>query len=212
MNRSNHMTRRLALATAMAALAFTAIGCGSDDDSSTTTPTDEPAAVEDTAAEDTTVEDTTVEDTTAEGTVIEIEAVDYAFENLPASVSAGTRLTLTNSAQAELHELVAIRLPDEETRSVDELLQLPEAELGAIMGAAQPAAVLLAPPGGEQIAAVGDGTLTEPGRYVVICAIPSGADPAAYLEAAAASAEGPPEVEGGPPHFVHGMFAELVVE
>ena len=30
---------------------------------------------------------------------------------------------------------------------------------------------------------VGDGTITEPGRYAVICAIPVGADPAAVAEA-----------------------------
>ena len=219
------MKRRLALTTAVAALAFTFAACGSDDDSSATTAapaaTAEAAtedttvadtAVADTAVADTAVDDTMVGDTAAEGAVIEIEAVDYAFENLPASVPAGTRLVLTNGSQAEMHELVAIRLPDDETRPVEELVQLPEAEISAIIGSAPPAAVLLAAPGGEQIAAVGDGTLTEPGRYIVICAIPSGADPEAYLEAAAASAEGPPEVEGGPPHFVHGMFAELTVE
>ena len=40
--------------------------------------------------------------------------------------------------------------------------------------------------------------------------IPTGADPAVYLEAAAAS-DGPPQVDGGPPHVAHGMFAELTV-
>jgi hypothetical protein len=88
---------------------------------------------------------------------------------------------------------------------------LPEAELGAIIGAAEPATVLLAEPGGEQIPAVGDGTLTEPGRYLILCAIPTGVDPAVYLKAAAESAGGPPQVEGGPPHFVNGMFAEVTV-
>ena len=29
---------------------------------------------------------------------------------------------------------------------------------------------------------------------------------------AAAESDGPPEVDGGPPHFVNGMFAEVVVE
>ena len=61
-----------------------------------------------------------------------------------------------------------------------------------------------------EIAAVGDGTLAEPGRYVVLCLIPTGADPAEYL-AAAATSDGPPQVDGGPPHIAHGMFAELVV-
>jgi hypothetical protein len=74
--------------------------------------------------------------------------------------------------------------------------------------------VLLQPPGSdEQIVAVGDGTLTEPGRYVLMCFIPTGADPDEYLAAAAASdGEAPTGVAGGPPHVVNGMYAELQVE
>ena len=46
--------------------------------------------------------------------------------------------------------------------------------------------------------------------YVILCAIPTGADVVEYLEAAATS-EGPPQVDGGPPHFTNGMFAEITV-
>jgi hypothetical protein len=61
--------------------------------------------------------------------------------------------------------------------------------------------------------AVGDGTLTEPGRYVLMCFIPTGADPDEYLSAAAASeGEAPTGVAGGPPHVVNGMYAELHVD
>ena len=81
-----------------------------------------------------------------------------------------------------------------------------------LMGVYGVAMVLLAPPGSsEQIVAVGDGSLTEPGRYLVACFIPTGADPQAYLDAASSSEGGPPEVEGGPPHFTHGMWAEVTV-
>lgn len=142
---------------------------------------------------------------------IHVTAVDFAFENLPSEIPAGSRITLSNEADAELHELVAIRLPDEETRPVSELVKLPEAELGAIMAASAPATVLLAEPGGEQIPAVGDGTLTETGRYLIMCAIPTGVEPAVYLKAAAEAAGERPQVEGGPPHFVQGMFAEVTV-
>jgi hypothetical protein len=79
------------------------------------------------------------------------------------------------------------------------------------MFAGEPAMVLLAAPGGEQIAAVGDGTLAEPGRYLLFCAIPIGADPQEYLEAAQTS-DGPPQVDGGPPHFTAGMYGEVTVE
>lgn len=102
-----------------------------------------------------------------------------------------------------------MRLPDDETRSVEELLALPEEELMALFPG-PPATVLMAPPGGEQVAAVGDGTLSEPGRYALVCFIPTGADPVAFMEQA--GPDGPPEVDGGPPHIVHGMHAELVVE
>ncbi|MBS1837787.1 MAG: hypothetical protein JST64_08825 [Actinobacteria bacterium] len=140
---------------------------------------------------------------------VEVTAVDFSFEDLPSTIEAGTRLSLRNKASRELHELVAFRLPDDEKRSVGELLQLPEADLGPMLGA--PTTVLLAAPGQDQIPAVGDGTLTEPGRYLVMCSIPTGVDPAAYLKAAAAANGQKPDLAGGPPHFTSGMFAELTV-
>jgi hypothetical protein len=169
---------------AVGAVAFASVACGGDDDAA-----DEPG-------------------------VLEVNAVDFAYENLPDSVPAGTRLTLSNSAPDELHEIVAFRLPDDETRPVTELMTLPPEELGPLF-AGEPAMVLLTPPGGDasdQMAAVGDGTLSEPGRYVLLCAIPTGVSPDAYLSAAAASDGGPPQIDGGgPPHFIHGMWADLTV-
>jgi hypothetical protein len=145
------------------------------------------------------------------GGVLTVEMSDFEFGGLPESVPAGTKLAVENTSSIELHEVVALRISDDESRSVAELMTLPEDELGAVAGPV-PAAVLLAAPGGEQIAAVGDGTLAEPGRYLLLCAIPTGVDPGDYLTAAAESAGGPPDVAGGPPHFVNGMFAELIVE
>lgn len=141
---------------------------------------------------------------------IEVTMVDFDYPDLPASIPAGTQLTVTNDAEEELHEVVAFRLPDDETRSVDELAELPPPELVAALG--EPQTVLLAPPGGEMIPAVGDGVLREPGRYGIFCFIPAGVDPQVYLDAAAETEEGPPQVEGGAPHFVLGMRAELMVE
>ena len=202
MNHTTTRARRLGAVLATAAVLF-APACGSDDDETTTATTEAPA----TSAPTT---DAPAEPADDDHT-LHVTAVDFAFEDLPSEIPAGTRITLGNDAPSEMHELVAIRLPDEETRSATELMALPEAELGALMGGAEPATVLLAEPGGEQIPAVGDGTLTEPGRYLILCAIPTGVDPAVYLQAAAESAGGPPEVEGGPPHFVNGMFAEVTV-
>ena len=144
---------------------------------------------------------------------VTVGAVDFAFEDLPSRLEAGTRIDLVNHAEEELHELVAFRLPDDEERTAADLVQLDQAELGAVLGG-PPALVLLAPPGGaETITAVGDGTLTEPGRYLVFCSIPTGADPDEVpgTRRAARRAAQQPKVDGGPPHLVTGMFGELVV-
>lgn len=140
--------------------------------------------------------------------VLAVVMADFHDGELPETVPAGTRIVMSNDSQEGLHELVAIRLDDTDDRTPGEIVG---GDIGALLGAIEPSAVLIAPPGrDEQIAAVGDGTLTEPGRYLVMCVIPTGADPDEYLTAAATS-DGPPQVAGGPPHIVHGMFAELTV-
>ncbi len=133
--------------------------------------------------------------------VLDVTLSDFSFGDLPENVAAGTRLQIDNTSTAELHELVAVRLAVGDERSVDEIVA---SGLEDVLAAGPPTAVLLAAPGGEQIAAVGDGVLAEPGRYLLVCAIPTGANPEEYLEAAATS-DGPPNVDGGPPHFVNGM-------
>ena len=140
-----------------------------------------------------------------------VTAADYSFQNLPKEVDAGTEFKLKNSSTKELHEMVVIRIPDTERRPVADLVKLPQAQQEAIFGSAEPAMVLIAPPGGgEMIKAVGDGKITEKGRYAVVCFIPTGADPQAYLNAP--PSDGPPNVPGGPPHAVQGMFGEITVK
>ena len=136
--------------------------------------------------------------------------IDYGYLGLPSFVPAGTQGTVTNSAAEELHELVAFALPADEERSVEELTALAPGDLVAALG--EPVTVLLAEPREPAIPAVGDGTLSDPGRYAIMCFIPIGVEPRVYLDAAAATEEGPPQVEGGPPHVVNGMFRELIVE
>lgn len=183
--------------------------CGDDEDPGAASDDTETTGPATSAADDTGGQDEGADD----GEVLEVELADFSFEGLPDSVPAGTRLTVTNSSGSELHELVAVRIPDDETRPVEELIELPEEEIDAILGSGPPATVLLAAPGGEQIDAVGDGTLSEPGRYALVCFIPTGVDPDEFLAAAEEGGEGPPEIpDAGPPHIVHGMYAELVVE
>ena len=140
------------------------------------------------------------------GRTVTVQAVDYGFKDLPARLAAGTRLEVVNTSHTEAHEFVAARLPDTEKRPAAELVKLPMEEIMGLFNG-PPAVVLLAPPGrGDQLVADGDGTLSQPGRYLVICTVPTGADPAAFL-----SQTGPGSVPGGVPHFRHGMYAELVV-
>jgi hypothetical protein len=192
-------TRRALAAVLTAALALGVAACGDDDEA------------EDAATADTEVDSST---TTVAGeeepAVVDITAEDYRFVGLDQPVDAGSRLHLANTSAAELHELVAFRLPDDETRSADELIALGEDGLNAIFQG-PPATVLVAPPGISGFPVVGDGTLDEPGRYLVLCSIPTGADPEAYLAAAQESQGGPVDVPGGPPHLVNGMYGELEV-
>jgi hypothetical protein len=197
-------TQRIALLAAACLLAVGATACGDDDETAT-------------GAADTTT--TTVgapaepaEPATDASEVVEVVAVDYGFEGLPDTVEAGTRLSLVNEG-AEPHELVAMRIPDEEERSVEELLALPQEELFAALGGEgepEPATVILSAPGATDTpgAVVGDGALVEPGRYAVVCFLPVGSDPGMFD---GPPPDGPPEGAGAP-HAMHGMWAELTVE
>lgn len=138
-----------------------------------------------------------------------VTAIDYGYVGLPDEVPVGTEIALVNDSEVEVHEFVAVRLDDDETRPVEELVQLPPEELGALFAGVE--TVIIAPPGSDGVTVEGDGTLGSPGRYAVVCVIPTGADPDEYLAAAAKAEGGPPDVAGGPPHIVSGMFAELVV-
>jgi hypothetical protein len=170
----------------------------------TDAPAEEPAP-------ETTVSETTPETTGAPATDIEkleVTMEDFHYGALPTSVPAGTPVAVSNASEGELHEFVAFRLPDGDERTATEIMG---GDLGALLGGGEPAMVLIAPPGSsEQIVAVGEPAFAEPGRYLVLCAIPTGADPQAYMEAAATS-DGPPEVDGGAPHFMNGMYAVIEV-
>ena len=149
-------------------------------------------------------------DGSLEPTTIAVTAVDYGFEGLPERVAAGSTFTLVNESGVELHELVAIKLPEGEERTAEQLVQLPPEELAQFFPMVD--AVIIAPPKGEGFAVEGTGTLTEPGRYLIICAIPTGANPDEYMAAAAEAEGGPPQVAGGPPHLAMGMYGEVIVE
>lgn len=178
--------RTITTLVTLATVVTTALaGCGSDDDSQGT------------------------DGAVGSATVVEVTALDYAYDGLAGDVPAGTEFRLINDSDVEAHEFVAVRLDDDETREVAELVTLPPEEFGALLAGVE--TVIIAPPGAPGMVVEGTGVLTEPGRYAIVCVIPTGADPDEYLAAAAAAEGGPPEVEGGPPHIAEGMFAELTV-
>lgn len=146
-----------------------------------------------------------------DGETIEVAGVDFAFEGVPETVEAGTQFTFTNESDVEFHELILFHIPEGEERPIAELLALPDEEATEIVGA--PLGVSVAMPGEEGMVVEGELVVEEPGRYVMLCFIPTGADPQAFAEAMENPGEGePPQVEGGPPHVAQGMYAEFTVE
>lgn len=181
-----HQPRRRVIAVAcLAAIAALSSACSSDDDAADTTTTEAPLEV----------------------TTISVTAKNYEFEGVPDTIAAGSTISLTTAADSEPHEFVAVLIPAGETRSVDELLALPEAELGALF-AEEPPLVTIALPGAtdQPGPVVGDGTLTEPGRYIYLCSFPQGTTVEDVN-----NAQGPLEGDA-PPHFTLGMAGELIVK
>ncbi|HMQ25061.1 MAG TPA: hypothetical protein PKA98_03670 [Acidimicrobiales bacterium] len=180
----------------VAAAVLAGAACSSESGDSS----DEGAAGETT----TTAEATT---TTLGVTTVEVTAADYGFSGVPEAIAAGSTVSLTTAEGGEPHELLAVRLADDETRTADELAALPEAEFNGLFSADSVAALVIALPGttDDPGVEVGDGTLTEPGRYLFVCTFPQGTT-VAEVEAAT----GP--LPGDDKHYTLGMFAETTVE
>jgi plastocyanin len=150
---------------------------------------------------------------------IEVSGVDYAFVGLPTSVPVGTELTFRNDG-TEMHEMAVIHVLDE-TTPLEELMTMPEEESQALV---EFVGFVSAMPGTSAEDSV---TLDAPGRYVALCFIPQGMDPAAF-EAAGVDltqvdentdpSDLPPEaqelfasLESNPPHMALGMIQEFRV-
>lgn len=142
---------------------------------------------------------------------IEVTGQDYSYSGIPDVVASGAELTFSNASDAEFHEMVVMKIADLETRTIEELLELPESESEALVEFqgvlfAMPGEAGSGPEGGSSV------TVTESGRYAVFCFIPQGADPAVVAEAMQSGGEGPPDLGDGTPHALLGMVAEFQVE
>jgi hypothetical protein len=132
----------------------------------------------------------------------DITGTDYAFQGFEATYEPGpVSFEFANEGE-ELHQLVVFKKGEGVIESFQEILSGPEE---AAMEKVTSVAGTFAEPGQEGAYAVAD---LEPGEYGVVCFIPVGTTP----EAAAAAEESGEEPEGGPPHFIEGMFAEFTVE
>jgi len=122
---------------------------------------------------------------------LDVTAVDYAFEGVPDELSTGyTVVTFSNEGQ-EQHEMFALRFNDDTTESLEELSELPD---GEVFTKISPVNATWALPGASDTVSW---NLAEPGRYAIVCFIPTGSVG---------------ETEGdGPPHFIQGMVHEFTV-
>lgn len=152
---------------------------------------------------DSTISEWTADNCAFAEDAVEVAGVEYEFNGVPDTVSAGdpTVFRFENEGE-ELHELVLFRINDDVDQSIEELLQLPQEE------AEQKAEFVthgFALPGNTDLVVASD---LEPGRYGMVCFLPVGATPEAFQE----MMETGEEPEGGPPHFTRGMHAEFTVE
>ena len=125
--------------------------------------------------------------------VLDVTAIDYGFEGIPAEVTAGLVGVNFSNEGAELHEL---RVPQERRRH-PELRRAPAAERGRGLASSSPRPAARSP---SPARAPHPARPREPGEYVAACFIPVGTTP-----------ESGEEGGSGPPHFTQGMKAEFTV-
>lgn len=135
-----------------------------------------------------------------------VTGVDYGYEGLGDQVPSGTRLVFSNASEQEAHEVALVRLTPE-SPPVDELLQLPPEEG---MATTELVGVSIALPGEDGRVTKGDLLLDEPGRYVLLCAIPVGTPPEQLAEHPYGPPPGAPPPDS-PPHLARGMVHVIEV-
>jgi hypothetical protein len=118
---------------------------------------------------------------------VEVDAVDYAFEGVPEDLEAGKyAFVMTNTSEAEPHEMIWFKVKPDVTETLDEILALGDEEA---QGKIEQAGGGFAPPGGQGVIFLE----LDDARYGYVCFIPVGGG------------------DDGPPHFTEGMKGELTV-
>jgi hypothetical protein len=117
---------------------------------------------------------------------VDIEAKEYAFVDVPASVRAGRVSIRMENVGAEDHEMVMLKRNDDATESLADLLALPDEEA---MAKVTVAGLAWGPPGSTNYLTAD----LDSGTYFLVCFIPQGG------------------VDGAPPHFAGGMQATIEV-
>ena len=142
-----------------------------------------------------------------------ITATDYEFQGVPEIVPSGTKISLVNASTTEFHTAFIIRLPEGDERTREELTAISPQDLlphfGPGRGVDQ--AIFHARPGESHYEIrLGGPMVRAPGRYVIMCFVPVGADPAEVEEQVRF---GPPQqTDGVLRHDQVGQFAEFIVE
>lgn len=135
---------------------------------------------------------------------LDVTLSEYAFGGLPEELPAGVTVVNALNTGEQVHEILVLRINDDVTMTVDELLALPEDEA---MQHVSFVGVGFAFPGD-----VGHAFLDlTPGRYVAVCFLPDGATPEVMSQMSGPDSSTPPGVELGPPHAFEGMVQEFTV-
>jgi hypothetical protein len=128
--------------------------------------------------------------------VIDVTATDYAFDGIPANAKAAkTLIRLTNNG-TEYHEVALQFIHSGETRSIKNILALPEEVSGDLLDYIDHA---FAPPGLSNWTVID----LSAGRVAALCYVPTGATPEALRSGQIK--------KGAPSHVMKGMFAEMQV-
>lgn len=143
-------------------------------------------------------------------TTIEIEAMNFNFSGMPATVDAGRVVfDVTNASQTgEFHEAVLLRSDGDSSPAevLEAALDGPvsaEATMGALQDFSLVAAAFVEPDGGDtEDAFVAD---LEPGRYILVCLLPVNSQELIEPYFGGEAVE-------GTRHFDVGMYAEFTVD